>query len=207
MTALAQTDLSKEELIDAAVAVVEKEVAGSLEKWEQVLAGTLSTSNLHLNDYVSSYTVTWRLKDDDVIRAVPKQGDYYGKENAAKAVEAKVKRALDEEAAKPNARILRFSTRDGVLPRLDGQRRRLFGQQVAYTTPELYRKAQEAVLAAETTARDEAAEFKVLLGRARAAGLVDYDEPTYGVTSIIINLDQMRKLVPMLESHQEVGTA
>jgi hypothetical protein len=156
--------MTTEEQIDAAVAVVEREAREALAK----------TDPFYSDGYIASHVVATKLVELGVITHphLDSKGRYY-QEGARKSVEGKAKRLLDAEAAKPNARILRFSSRKGETnpPRLTGVRREFYGPTTAYTTLELYQRASERVAATNAQARADAATMTALLARAAELGL------------------------------------
>jgi hypothetical protein len=156
--------LTREQKIDAAVAVVEERARQALDQTD---------GDGFRNEYTEAGHVVRTLKEQGVISHDDDGSrDWRRAEAARKSLEGQVKRLLDTEAAKDDARVLRFSSRGSsdMLPRLDGTRHGLHGMNVGYTTPELYERALMAVQARidrEDAAREE---FAGLLEQARAAG-------------------------------------
>jgi hypothetical protein len=155
------TQLTKQQLIDAAVEIVQERAADALAGVE------------YASEYIEAHAVTARMQGSGLISHPDAESrDYNVREKARKSLEAKVKRLLDEEAAKPDARILRFSTtNDRLLPRLDGTRRDLYGMAVAYTTPELHQRAGQAVEDLQVRVRQEEDETEGMLRHAKDLGL------------------------------------
>lgn len=179
-------ELTKQEKIDAAVAVVEKNA-------QAALADLGGGDSLVRSEYTEAYQVASVLEREGVLVRVEGR-DFAAKEAAERRLNGQAKRLLDEEAAKPDARILRFSSRDGEpLPRLNGWRRHLHGAAVGYTTPELYERALMAVQARLDQERAEELEIASLLDQAAAAG---FPKPkTATRLTVTYDLDGLRALL------------
>lgn len=173
--------MTKNEKIDAAVAVIEA-------RCQARLRGELD----YAREYTEAYEVATALVEQGVL--VREEGlTGYG-ERARKRLDGQAKRLLDEEAGRPNPRILRFSSRDHVpLPHLDGYHRHLYGNAVGYTTPALYQAAQEAVEARLARLRADEQAMDELLQQAEAAGL---PEPVKHDSHLVTyNVEGVRALI------------
>jgi hypothetical protein len=177
------TTITKQDKIDAAVSIVQEHA-------QAVMDGTSQST-----EYMPGYAVAGMLEDRGVLVREPKPGDYNASEKARLRVENQAKRLLDEEAAKPDARILRFSSVDSPpLPRLDGTMRRLPGSQVAYTTAECYERCQRAVENRDADQKAKREEMAAWLKRAQTAGLPEPSSTVEGAT-VTYNLDTFAALV------------
>jgi hypothetical protein len=189
--------MTKEQLIDAAVEVVRERAA-------QALAGTTERG-----EYIEAYQVSSALEDSGLLPALPPSRDTAAREKARRSLDGKVKRLLDEAAAQPEPRILRFSSKDQPpegYPRLDGAPRGLYGQAVGYTTPEVYEQACRAVAEARQRVEDERTEFAALIDRAQTLGLPQPVKARYsGPTSATYDLDGFRALVEFVEAKAAVA--
>lgn len=192
----ATTQHTKQELIDAAVAVV-------VARTEEALRGDPHSREYVGREYIEAYAVATALRESGMISHPDTDSrDHNYRERARKALDSKVKRLLDEEVAKPNARILRFSSRDQQLglPRLNGMRRRLSGNAVGYTTPELYERAQQATATFQEQQLAQATAMVLLLARATAAGLPeplksDSRTVTYGYDALLALVERLEGLI------------
>jgi hypothetical protein len=180
-------ELTKQEKIDAAVAVVQARAA-------EALAGDPSDVAGRGREYVEPHAIAIELVEQDVLVQEEYPG-YSGKDRSRKRLEGQVKRLLDEEARKPDARILRFSSVDDKsLPRLNGTRRGFYGPSVGYTTPELHERALTAVAAADAQRRAERDEMAELLARVNASeGFPAPIQTT--TTSVTFSADGLRELL------------
>lgn len=118
--------------------------------------------------------------------------------------ESQVKRALDKEAKKDDARLLRFSRRQGTdkVPRLDGTLRYLHGNAVTYITTESYARCEAAVAAYEADCQAKAEALDDLLSRAAKLGLPAPTQFSRGWpdNSVTFNQEAYRALVEAVES-------
>jgi hypothetical protein len=153
--------VTKEERIDAAVAIVREQAERALN----------SEGATHRAGYIEADSVATQLSTQGVVTHEHLASkSWSAKETARKSIDGKAKRLLDEAARQ--GRILRLSSRDHPsLPQLDGQTRAPYGQAVYYTTPELHATAQAAVDARLAEERAQQAEMDALLERAKSLGL------------------------------------
>jgi hypothetical protein len=154
--------VTKDEMIDAAVAVVEQEAREALAKPRPMTNDGFVTAHAVANKLVAAGVITHDRLDSKGM---------WEREAARKSVDGKAKRLLDAEAAKPNARVRRFSSTKDAPPRLTGTRGRGYGREVTYTSVELLAKAEEVTVQAE--AKDQADELRMdnALEQAAALGL------------------------------------
>lgn len=175
---------TKQELTDAAVAIVQERAEG--DKPTGYRAG-----------YSEAHVVAAELQRAGLITHPDADSkSSTAKEAARKSLEGKTKRLLDEAAGA--GRILRFSSRDHkVLPYLDGKRHAPYGNAVYYTTAELHQRAEAACEAADAAWHDQLGETAELLRRSREAGA---PEPSnVSGTKVTYDLDGFRALVAQLE--------
>ena len=183
-------ELTKQEKIDAAVAIVQENARAALDDDPN------SDDHYLRHEYTEAYHVTSQLvKQGVLIEERPMSTSQVERDRIQKRLAGQAKRLLDEEARKPDARILRFSSvTDESPPRLNGYNRALYGQAVGYTTPELYERALEARESRQAREREQRDEMADLLARARAAG--DFPVPTdVTTTSVTFGVDGLRKLL------------
>jgi hypothetical protein len=174
--------LTKQELADAAVAIVQ-------ERADEQSGPRFG--------YTEAYHVATALQRAGLITHPDTDSKIStAKEAARKSLEGKTKRLLDEAAGA--GRILRFSSRDHkVLPYPDGRRRAPYGNTVYYTTAELHQSAEAACEAADAAWHDQLGETAELLRRSREAGA---PEPSnVSGTKVTYDLDGFRVLVAQLE--------
>jgi hypothetical protein len=154
---------TKQELIDAAVTVVQENARKALDG---------EGDNLHRFEYTDAYQVATRLIDRGLItheRLIARSSAW--RDQARKSLDAKTKRLLDAEMETASPRLVRHRRDDGPAPRLSGERRPLYSGATGYTTPELYQRAEEAVAAKVERQRADTAELAELLKRAEAVGM------------------------------------
>jgi hypothetical protein len=180
--------LTKEEKIDAAVAVIQENAQAALDRGpDEVGRGS---------EYTEAYVVATVLEERGVLVREDAVG-FAGKDRSDKRLHGQARRLLDEEARKPDARILRFSSHDGdPLPRLNGNRRGFYGAAVGYTTPELYAAAVAAVDARDARDKAELDEMSAMLDVAAAAG---FPKPSAATArSVTYDADGLRALLERL---------
>jgi hypothetical protein len=185
--------MTKEERINAAVAIVSEEAERALN----------SEGATHRAGYTEAHSVATKLAEQGVITHEHLASESWSsKETARKSIEGKAKRLLDEAAQ--GGRILRLSSRDHAsLPQLDGQARTPYGQAVYYTTPELHATAQAAVDARLAEERAQQAEMDALLARGKSLGLPPPDKTWRdGVT---YDRRTLRLIVARLEAAYELA--
>lgn len=182
---MTQTELTKEEKVDAAVAIVADHAQAALDGEEQA------------NEYVEAYAVATHLEERGVLARQVTDRQSSNVDRARKRLDGQAKRLLDEAVAQ--GRILAFSSRDHrLLPRLNGNPRGLYGNAVGYTTPALYERAQAAVAQARAEAQAAEETMEALLQQARAAGL---PEPTNShPTRVTYDVDGLRALIALVTS-------
>jgi hypothetical protein len=158
--------VTKDEMIDAAVAVIE-------ERARKALDGQAGSRGARYTGYTEARVVATVLREQGVLTHPHQDSEgWQTRESARKSLDGKARRLLDTEASKPNARILRFSSaRQDRPPHLNGERMGLYGHTVAYTTTELFARA--TALAEQAEARDQADELRMdnALEQAAALGL------------------------------------
>lgn len=177
-------ELTKQQKMDAAVAIVQHRAAIELEAEPSGL----------LHEYIDPWTIATELERQGVLVREDGPG-WRAQDKAIKRLEGQARRLLDEEARKPDARILRFSSADNkALPRLDGGRRGFNRAGIGYTTPELHERAVAAVEARVAREKAEREEMADLLARARAAD--GFPVPTGATTTAVtFDADGLRKLL------------
>jgi hypothetical protein len=151
-------------LIDAAVAVIEDRAREALTK-----NGRAS----YTDGYTEASVVATVLAEQGVLTHPDQDSKgWQAIDRVRKSRDGKAKRLLDAEAAKPNARILRFSSKKGdTPPRLTARRQGFYGTTVEYTTPELFDRAEELTAAAEAKAQADELALDNALEVAAALGL------------------------------------
>jgi hypothetical protein len=183
------SDMTKQEKINAAVAVVQEQAAAALrgEQSQRMRAG-----------YVDADTVSTVLVKQGVLDTVETRSGS-ARDAEQRRLRGQAKRLLDEEAKLPGGRILRFSSADRkTLPYLDSERRFQYGQTVDYTTPELYERALTAVQARLDRERAEELEIASLLDQATAAG---FPKPkTATRLSVTYDIAGLRALLELVSS-------
>lgn len=183
---------TKEELTEAAVALVQQAAAAAL-------GGEVEEFTGRKDGYVEAYMVSGTLADQGVLTHEDlNASSSQWRNRARKSLEGKVKRVLDAEAAKPDARILRFSSAKDQPPfRLDGYARNYYGQAVLYGTPELVAAGQQAFEERIAREHEEAASMAALVARAKDAGMPDpVKANAYNVT---YDVEGLRQLVEAME--------
>lgn len=181
----------RDELRDAAVAVVQERAAAALADAEERHVRT---------EYIEAYQVAHVLQGRGLLTHPDQDSkSWTHKEAAHRSIDGKAKRLLDEAAA--DGRILRFSSRDvKALPWLDGYPRSLSGNSVGYTTPELYEAAQAAVAAREERERLELEVLTDLLDHADRLGMPKPVKANR--TTVTYDVHGLHDIVRLLEPDQ-----
>jgi len=172
MTRGAQSTLANEELTEAVVEYVQTAAKAAL-------AGE-RVAGIREDGYVEAYAIGANLIDRGILTHEHLQSSSSSwKDDARKSIDGKVKRLLDAEAAKPDARILRFSSRTDEAPfKLDGYSRNYYGQSVLYGTPELVEAGRQAFEARIAREHAETEAMDAMLARAAAANWPEPDKHT-----------------------------